>query len=284
MFHVKRGPTRASPAGRSADRTGGGSRGRGQLYGSRRRRSLNSRHHLRCGAGAGPIQPHGWSTRQSATAPGGRARAERCPCGRTQRRWRARERHSGPVRGVRRRSGWPGGGRPIPRHGSAHLRSGATERRGGHSASAGPAGLSPTAPSAASGWRQPRSVGSLPRRAGLSPAPCPAGVRPTSAAMFHVKRLLSVLRHRPEGHHGSERRTEVAALEVRARRDPRPANPSWSACEILPVPTWTGMFHVKHPTTARSTLSVKRPSPLRRDMRSTGPASQPLTHEDVDRP
>ena len=79
MFHVKHGLERATPRGRSTGRTVAENRGRGRPYGSRRRRSQDSRHHLRRGAGATPIQHHHRSTRQSATAPGGQPRAERRP-------------------------------------------------------------------------------------------------------------------------------------------------------------------------------------------------------------
>ena len=68
MFHVKHGPTPASPMESSPGRTGAESRGRERPCGSRRRRSQNSRNHLRRGAGATHIQPHQCSTRQSATA------------------------------------------------------------------------------------------------------------------------------------------------------------------------------------------------------------------------
>ena len=79
MFHVKRCLGRATRAGSSAARRAAGNRGRERPCGFRRPRSQTSRHHLRRGAGAGPIQPHGASTRQSATASGGQQSAHRRP-------------------------------------------------------------------------------------------------------------------------------------------------------------------------------------------------------------
>ena len=79
MFHVKRCLARATRAGSSAARRAAGNRGRERPCGFRRPRSQTSRHHLRRGAGAGPIQPHGASTRQSATATGGQQSAHRRP-------------------------------------------------------------------------------------------------------------------------------------------------------------------------------------------------------------
>ena len=79
MFHVKRCPALAIRGGSSAARRAAGNRGRERPCGFRRPRSQTSRHHLRRGAGAGPIQPHGASTRQSATAAGGQLLAHRHP-------------------------------------------------------------------------------------------------------------------------------------------------------------------------------------------------------------